>query len=333
MLLTPADSAGESSYNPMLTDVVDELTAAGIAVDSDGALCVFFDDITGPDGDPIPLMVRKRDGGFGYAATDLATIRHSIRDRKGTRLLYVVDARQALHFRMVFATARRAGWLTDQIQAVHVPFGTVLGPDGRPFKTRSGGTVRLADLLDTAVDGARKVILDKDSDLDPAALEPLAHASGIGAVKYADLSTSRTRDYVFDVDRMVSLTGNTGVYLQYAHARIHSILRRQAASGSPSADPAVDASLTPHPAERALALMLDEFGDVLTAVADNLEPHQLCGYLYTLARAFTSFYDQCPVLKADTAASRTNRLTLCRLTSTTLATGLDLLGIAAPEHL
>jgi arginyl-tRNA synthetase len=330
VLLTPADSAGESTYNRFLADVVEELAAAGIAVESDGALCVFFDDITGPDGDPVPLIVRKSDGGFGYAATDLATIRYRIRDLKATRILYVVDARQAMHFRMVFETARRAGWLTDDVHAVHVPFGTVLAADGRPFKTRSGGTVRLGELLDAAVDRACAVISDKAHGLDADELEHVVQAAGIGAVKYADLSTSRIKDYAFDVDRMVSLNGNTGVYLQYAHARIQSILGKLPDDAGPAA---VDTTLPLHPAERALTLALDEFADTLADVADTLEPHRLCGYLFSLAKAYTDFYESCPVLRADTATQRGNRVALCRLTGRTLAAGLNLLGIQAPQRL
>ncbi|MEV0217272.1 arginine--tRNA ligase [Micromonospora sp. NPDC050695] len=330
VLLTPADSAGESTYNPYLGDVVNELTAAGIAVPSEGALCVFFEDIIGPDGDPVPLIVRKNDGGFGYAATDLATIRYRIRDLKATRILYVVDARQALHFRMIFATARRAGWLTHDVDAVHVPFGTVLGPDGRPFKTRSGGTVRLSELLDAAVDGARTVIAEKAHGLDAATLDHVVQAAGIGAVKYADLSTSRTKDYTFDIGRMVALSGNTGVYLQYAHARIQSILRKVPGSKTVGQ---VDATLPLHPTERALILSLDECEEILTEVATTLEPHRLCGYMFELAKAYTEFYESCPVLRADTPAQRDNRIALCQFTGRTLATGLNLLGIEAPPRM
>jgi arginyl-tRNA synthetase len=328
ILLTDEDSAGESFYNPMLPGVVDELVAAGIAVESDGALCVFFDDITGPDGSPTPLMVRKRDGGYGYDTTDLATIRYRIHELKADRILYVVDARQALHFRMIFATARRAGWLTDDVDVRHVAFGTVLGPDGRPFRTRSGETVRLTDLLDAAVERARAVVAEKATGLTDEELTRIAEQAGIGAVKYADLATSRTKDYVFDVDRMVSFTGNTGVYLQYAHTRIGSILRKAPADAA-----GIDPSLPLLPAERALALALDAFPDTLAEVGQTLEPHRLCGYLFTLAKAFTDFYEACPVLAADTAAVRGNRLALCRLTAHTLRHGLNLLGIAAPDRL
>ncbi|WP_280453473.1 arginine--tRNA ligase [Nocardia cyriacigeorgica] len=330
VLLTPEDSAGESTYNQYLDEVTDELVRLGIAVESNGALCVFFDEFTGPDGNPVPLIVRKSDGGYGYAATDLATIRYRVRNLEATKILYVVDARQAQHFEMVFATARRAGWLTDDVQAVHVPFGTVLGPDGKPFKTRSGSTIPLTELLDSAVDRAREIVAEKANDLDTQALDQVAEAAGIGSVKYADLSGSRIKDYVFDVDRMVNFTGNTGVYLQYAHARIRSILSNVPAAEAP---PVVDPSLALAPAERALGLQLDEFGKAVADVADTLEPHRLAGYLYALAQTFTSFYEACPVLKAEDPRVRGNRIALCQLTGDTLAKGLGLMGIAAPERI
>ncbi|SCE86429.1 arginyl-tRNA synthetase [Micromonospora echinospora] len=325
--LSDADAVGESAYNRELPQVAEELERAGVAVVSDGALCVFFDDIHGPDGRPTPLIVRKSDGGFGYAATDLAALRQRVAQLRADRLLYVVDARQALHFRMVFDTARRAGWLPSAVSAVHVAFGTVLGPDGRPFKTRAGDTVRLADLLTEAVDRARGVVAAKNPDLTGAALDERARQVGIGAVKYADLATGRARAYAYDPDRMLALTGNTGVYLQYAHARIRSILAR-----ADSGDAVVDTDAVLEPAERALVLDLDGFADTLTEVLAGHEPHRLCGYLYRLAQTFTAFYEQCPVLRAD-VRQRGNRLALCRLTGDTLRTGLHLLGIEAPEQL
>ncbi|WP_438941341.1 arginine--tRNA ligase [Micromonospora craterilacus] len=325
--LTGADAVGESAYNAALPDVAAELAQRGVAAVSDGALCVFFDDVRGPDGTPTPLIVRKRDGGFGYAATDLAALRQRVGDLHADRLLYVVDARQALHFRMVFDTARRAGWLPPTVPAVHVAFGTVLGPDGRPFKTRAGDTVRLVDLLTEAVDRARDVVAAKNPDLAGAALDQRARQVGIGAVKYADLATGRTRDYTYDPDRMLALAGNTGVYLQYAHARIRSILAK--ATG---VEPVVDAEVALEPAERALILDLDAFADTLTEVVAGFEPHRLCGYLYRLAQTFTTFYERCPVLRADEPI-RGNRLALCRLTGDTLRTGLELLGIEAPDQL
>ncbi|MEU6263031.1 arginine--tRNA ligase [Saccharopolyspora shandongensis] len=327
VLLSPEDSAGESKYNPMLAGTVTELVDAGIAVDSDGAVVIYSDEVTGPDDKPAVLMARKRDGGYGYDTTDLATIRYRIHDLKARRLLYVTDARQSLHFQLIFEAACRAGWLTDGIEAAHVPYGTIMGPDGRPFKTRAGGTVRLLDLLDDAVTRAREVVTEKATDLDDAQLDEIAEYAGIGAIKYADLSTSRTKDYSFDVDRMVSFTGNTGVYLQYAHTRIRSILRK-----AEDPETTVDPTVTLEPAERALALELDAYADTLADVSTLLEPHRLCSYLYDLARDFTSFYEQCNVLGADEPV-RGNRLALCQLTARTLKHGLGLLGIHAPERM
>jgi arginyl-tRNA synthetase len=328
--LTAEHSAGESSYNQYLDEVAAEVESSGVGVISDGALCVFFDDVTGADGNPVPLIVRKSDGGYGYAATDLATIRYRIRDLKISRLLYVVGAPQALHFRMIFETARRLGWLTDEVEAVHVGFGNVLGPDGKPFKTRAGGTVRLVELLDEAVAKAKAEIESKPHTLSADELETVARQAGIGAVKYADLSTSRTKDYTFDPERMVSFNGNTGVYLQYAHTRIRSILRKLPDEGA-SATVTVTAELAP--AERALALLADQFAATLDEVADTLEPHRLCGFLFSLAKAFTEFYEACPVLTAPTEESKANRVALCRLTGATMALGLHLLGIETPDRM
>ncbi len=331
VLLTDEDAVGESFYNPFLPEVADELERLGVAQVDQGALCVFFDDITGPTGERIPLIIRKSDGGFGYAATDLAAIRYRIGTLHARRILYVVDIRQALHFRMVFETARRAGWLNDQVHAYHVAFGTVLGPDGRPFKTRAGETVRLISLLDEAVERARAVVREKSRHLDAGSLEATAQQVGIGAVKYADLASNRAKDYVFDLDRMVSLTGNTGVYLQYAHARTRSILRK--AGDEAAAVARVHPGVALDPAERALALKLDELGATLDDVAQAYEPHRLCGYLFELAQAFTAFFESCPVLRAPDQPTRENRLVLCKLTGETLKTGLELLGLAAPDQL
>jgi arginyl-tRNA synthetase len=327
VLLTPEDSVGESFYNSRLAGVVEELTEKGIAVPSNGALCVFSQEVTGPDGAPVPLIVRKSDGGFGYDATDLATIKYRTQELHADRVIYVVDSRQALHFRLIFETARRAGWLGEGVEVTHAEFGTVLGPDGRPFKTRSGDPVKLKDLVDAAVERARATVAEKTPEVDGETLDQIAELAGIGAVKYADLSASRTKDYVFDVDRMVSFTGNTGVYLQYAHARIASILRK--ARGG---DAEIDPTLSLHPTERALVLALDGLGDTVVEVGRSLEPHQLCGYLYGVARSFTDFYEACPVLSAP-GSLRANRLALCRLTAETLRLGLDLLGIVAPERM
>jgi arginyl-tRNA synthetase len=330
VLLTDADAAGESFYNPFLRDVAADLEKRGIAVRSDGALCVFFDDIRGPDGNRTPLIVQKSDGGFGYAATDLAAICFRVGTLHAGRILYVVDARQALHFRMVFAAARRAGYLTDDVEAVHVSFGSVLGRDGRPFKTRAGDTVPLSSVLEQAVDRARATVAEKSPGLDVDALAERATEVGIGAVKYADLSTGRTRDYIFDLDRMVSLQGNTGVYLQYAHARIQSILRKAPA---PITTAAIGTRLPMEPAERRLGMLLDGLDSALAAVREHYEPHRLCGYLYALAQAFTDFYEACPVLRAPSEDIAANRVAICQLTGGTLKLGLGLLGIAAPDRL
>lgn len=323
------DIVGESGYNDMLVETCKILEDTGVAVRSNGALCVFFDEIKGKDGEPVPLIVQKADGGFGYAATDLSAIRDRTGNLKADTLLYVVDARQALHFRMVFETARRAGWLTDDVTVKHLPFGTVLGKDGKPFKTREGETVRLVDLLDEAVERATVVVREKNEELSDEEVAARGAEVGIGAVKYADLSTSLGRDYVFDLDRMVSLTGDTSVYVQYAFARTQSILRK-AGEAQPIAHPELPLA----PAERALGLLLDEFGDALAGVADTYEPHKLASYLYSVASAFATFYEQCPVLKPETPAdARENRLFLCTLTGRTLRQGMTLLGIRTPDQL
>jgi arginyl-tRNA synthetase len=328
ILLTPEDAAPESFYNPWLDDVVSELDAKGLLTESDGAQCVFLDGFENAEGEPLPLIVRKSDGGYGYAATDLAAVRYRVDELKAKRMLYVIDARQALHLRMVFETARKAGWLPDEVEAVRVPFGTILGTDGRPFKSRSGDTPRLKELLDAAIAGARTVVAEKSAELPPDEFEHVVQAAGIGAVKYADLSNARVKDYVFDPDRMVSLTGNTSVYLQYAHARTCSLLLKLDVPVD-GVDPAVPI----HRAERALILALDEFGAVLAEIAETLEPHRLCTYLSELAKAFSDFWQHCQVLKAPDTATRGNRVALVRLTQRTLAQGLELLGIEAPQRL
>ncbi|MGW5847129.1 arginine--tRNA ligase [Streptomyces sp. NPDC055254] len=322
------DVVGESGYNDMLVETCALLEESGVAVRSNGALCVFFDDVKGPDGNPTPLIVQKSDGGFGYAATDLSAIRNRVADLSATTLIYVVDARQSLHFKMVFETARRAGWLNDEVKAVQLAFGTVLGKDGKPFKTREGETVRLVDLLDEAIDRAAAVVREKAQDLTEAEIGERAVQVGIGAVKYADLSTSAARDYKFDLDQMVSLTGDTSVYLQYAYARIQSILRKAG-----DAKPAAHAELALAPAERALGLHLDHFGELLAEAASEYAPHKLAAYLYQVASLYTTFYSECPVLKADTPEQVENRLFLCELTARTLSKGMSLLGIRTPEKL
>ncbi|MFF3954759.1 arginine--tRNA ligase [Streptomyces sp. NPDC001890] len=329
MEIRDADIVGESGYNDMLEETCRILEESGVAVRSEGALCVFFDDVKGPDGNPAPLIVKKSNGGYGYAATDLSAIRDRVQNLKADTLLYVVDARQALHFKMVFETARRAGWLNEEVKAVHLPFGTVLGKDGKPFKTREGETVRLADLLDEAIDRASAVVREKAKDLTEDEITERATQVGIGAVKYADLSTSAARDYKFDLDQMVSLTGDTSVYIQYAHARSRSIKRK---AGELVSRPHPELELAP--AERALALHLDQFAEVVAEVAAAYEPHKLASYLYQLSSLFTTFYDQCPVLKPEVPGDvAENRLFLSDLTARTLHQGMELLGIRTPERL
>ncbi|MFE0730787.1 arginine--tRNA ligase [Streptomyces antibioticus] len=330
MEISDPDIVGESGYNDMLHETCRLLEESGVAVRSDGALCVFFDDIKGPDGNPVPLIVQKSDGGFGYAATDLSAIRDRVFNLKADTLLYVVDARQSLHFRMVFETARRAGWLNDDVTARQLAFGTVLGKDGKPFKTREGETVKLVDLLDEAVERATAVVAEKREKVGLTDEEVVENGRfvGVGAVKYADLSTSAVRDYKFDLDQMVSLNGDTSVYLQYAYARIQSILRK-----SEDARPAAHPELALAPAERALGLHLDQFAETVLEAAAAYEPHKLAAYLYQLASLLTTFYDQCPVLKAETPELKENRLFLIDLTARTLHRGMALLGIRTPEKL
>ncbi len=319
---------GESAYNDMMAETARLLEESGVAVRSEGALVVFFDDIKGKDDQPVPLIVQKADGGFGYAASDLSAIRNRVFDLEATTLLYVVDVRQSLHFKMVFETARRAGWLGDEVTAHNMGYGTVLGADGKPFKTREGETVRLEDLLDEAAQRAAEVVREKARDLTEEEIQERGAQVGIGAVKYADLSTSPNRDYKFDLDQMVSLNGDTSVYIQYAHARIKSILRKAGETG-----PVPHPELALAPAERALGLHLDAFGDTVADAAKEYAPHKLTAYLYQLASLYTTFYDQCPVLKADTTDQIENRLFLCDITARTLHKGMALLGIRTPERL
>ncbi|GAA3745798.1 arginyl-tRNA synthetase [Spinactinospora alkalitolerans] len=327
--LTDDDLAGESTYNDMLGPICDELVEKGIAEVSEGALCVFLDGFTGREGRPVPLIVRKSDGGYGYGSTDLATIKYRAGELKADRVLYVIGAPQHLHLQMVYETARKAGWLPESTVPIHVQIGNVLGEDGKILRTRSGAPIRLMALLDEAIERAAKVVAETRPDLDDEARAAIAREVGIGAVKYADLSVSHDSEYVFDFDRMLALNGNTGPYLQYAAARIRSIFRK---GGLDPADAKGPITLT-EPAERALALTLLGFGPVVAQVGETLEPHRLCAYLFDLAQAFTSFYEHCPVLKAEDTAVRDSRLALTAATLHVLVQGLDLLGVAAPERM
>lgn len=323
VLLTGDDFDGESRYNPQLPGVVDDLRALGLLTESAGAQVVYPDGFTGRDGAPLPLIVRKADGGFGYAATDLATIRHRVDDLAVDRVVYVVDHRQSQHFDMVFAVARAAGWLPDSVEVQHIGFGTVLGPDGRPFKTRSGETVTLTALLDAAEEAAAATYAGPEAMY--RACRDVVRMVANAAVKYADLSNHLARDYVFDIARMSATTGETGPYLQYAHARVCSILAQ-----SPQQTYAI--GTLSHAAEQRLALELAGFAPVVTKVADTLEPHHLTAYLYGLATALTAFYENCPVLRADGEVRQT-RLALCEATRRVLSEGLRLLGIEAPRRM
>jgi arginyl-tRNA synthetase len=325
--LTDADLAPESFYNSMLASVCDELEADGIAVISDGALCAFPAGFTGRDGTPLPLILRKSDGGYGYASTDMAAIRYRIRDLRADRIIYVVGSEQAQHFAMVFAVAREAGWLTGAVTAQHAAIGMVTGADHKRFRTRAGGSVKLIDLIDEAVERAEKVIEDRYDD--PALRGQIALAVGIGALKYADLSVDRESGYVLDFDRMLALTGNTGPYLQYATARIRSIFRRAGIDPDQATGPIV----ITEEAERHLALQLLGFGAAVWQVSEVAEPHKLAAFLFETASAFTTFYEKCPVLQAPEESVRSSRLALSALTLRVLLTGLDLLGIPVPERM
>ena len=324
--LTPDDVVGESSYNDHLDDVVTDLDRAGLLVVSNGARCVFAPGFTNRDGEPLPLIVQKSDGGFGYAATDLAAIRDRVSTLHGDELLYVVGAPQVQHFEMVFAVARLAGWLPERVRCEHVAFGHVLGPDRKMLKSRSGETVKLVTMIDEAFERAETALVDRGTQLDDVDRSVLAVQIARAAVKYADLSTDRQRDYIFDLDRMVAFEGDTGPYLQYAHARLQSIFRRL---GEPWSATGTPFSLE-HEAERHLALGLLALPEAFEAAMRTLQPHRLCGYLFDLAQRFTTFYEACPVLASE-GRQRDERLGLCVLTERTLRLGLSLLGIEAPD--
>jgi arginyl-tRNA synthetase len=324
--LTEADMAPESFYNPMLADVSAELQDRGLAVISDGALCVFPAGFTGRDGTPLPLMLRKSDGGYGYDTTDAAAIRYRLTELHALRIIYVVGSEQAQHLQMIFELAREAGWLTGGASAEHAVVGLVTGADGKRLKTRSGEQVKLVQLIDEAVERAGRVIADRYDD--PEQRDQIAEAVGVGALKYGDLSVARDSSYIFDYDRMLALTGNTGPYLQYATARIRSIFRR---AGLDPAAATAPIQITAD-AERALVLHLLGFATTLQQVAETTQPHLLAGFLFDVASAFTTFYEQCPVLQAEPEI-RDSRLALSALTLRVLLTGLDLLGIPVPERM
>jgi arginyl-tRNA synthetase len=327
--LSLADVRGESFYNPLLAQVVADLQAAGLLQTSQGAAVVFPPGFVDENNQPLPLIVRKSDGGYLYATTDLAAARYRIRDLKADRIIYVTDARQSQHFAMVFASLKLAGWVTDAVRLDHVPFGSILGKDKKPFKTREGGTVSLLDLLHEADERAAKVIEAKNAQMPDDQKRQVAHVVGIGALKYADLSNDRIKDYVFDWDRMLAMEGNTAPYLQYSYTRIRSIFRKAGASDSSLGGGALPAG---EPAERALLITLLQYAGTVDAVAQSLQPHRLCNYLYELATGFHQFYEQCRVVDAEPAV-RDARLRLCALVARVLKHGLELLGIGVVEQM
>lgn len=315
------DVRGESAYNDDLPNVVNELINQGLAVDDDGAKVVFLDEFKNKDGEAAAFIVQKKDGGFLYATTDLACVRYRVRHLHANRLIYVVDDRQSLHFKQMFAVARQAGWLPEQVKAEHIAFGKMLGKDGKPFKTRSGDTVKLINLLNEAIERARDLVLKKNAHWNAQQAQMIGQAVGIGAVKYSDLSKNRTSDYVFDWDSMLAFEGNTAPYLQYAYTRVQSVFKKAGIDNQQ-----IEALSFNEPLEKQLAVELLKFEDVLRSVGDNAYLHHLADYLYHLAGLFSRFYEACPILKSE-GEVRNTRLALAKLTGNTLKIGLDLLGI------
>jgi arginyl-tRNA synthetase len=327
VLLRNEDLRGESFYNSRLAKLVEDLRARGVLEESDGAQVVFCQGFKTKSGDPLPLIVQKSDGGYGYATTDLAAVRFRVEDLAADRVIYVVDARQSDHFAMVFAASRAAGWVGEHVRLEHVAFGTILGNDKRPFRTRSGDNVKLAGVIDEAVARALATLKEKGRDLDDAELHEIARAVGVGAVKYADLSSDRIKDYVFDYSRMLSMEGNTAPYLQYAYVRLQSIARRAGTRAG-----AADLRIT-DPAERRLLLELLRLPRIVDQVAQSLEPHRLCTYLYELSSLVHHFHEHCPVLKAPDPETTRSRLALTELSARTLRLGLELLGVTVVDRM
>jgi arginyl-tRNA synthetase len=327
--LTPADVRGESAYNDDLAQVVSDLDARGLLSEDQGAQCVFMDEFKNKEGAPLPVIVQKADGGYLYATTDLAALRYRAGTLHADRMLYFVDQRQALHFQQMFSLAKRAGFVPEPTELEHMGFGTMNGPDGRPFKTRDGGTVKLIDLLDEAEERAYTLVKDKNPQLDDQDLRTIAHSVGIGAVKYADLSKNRSSDYIFNFEQMLSFEGNTAPYLLYAYTRVASVFRK---AGLEMAQVSGDFQLQ-EDAEQALAARLVQFGEVLESVAEKGLPHLLCTYLYDVAGLFSTFYEHCPILSGDNEALKQSRLKLAALTARTLKQGMELLGLSPLERM
>lgn len=328
VLLTDGDLAGESKYNSLLPQVVDRLSKLGMLVESDGAEVVFPSGFTNREGDPLPLIIRKGDGGYNYATTDLACVIDRVENIGADVSVYVVGAPQAQHLQMIESVSRTAGWLPEGSGMVHVAFGSVLGADRKMLKSRSGDAVKLASLLEEAVDRASKAITEKNPDMPSDQRTQVARMIGIGAVKYSDLSSDRVKDYVFDWDRMLSFEGNTAPYLQYAHARICSIFRRAGIERDSVRDVVPTLSA---PQERSLTLRLLQFDAAVWDAIDKFSPHRLCTYLFDLATDFTAFYEHCPVLRAESDDVRMSRLFLCDSTARVMNVGLSVLGIRSPE--
>lgn len=325
---------GESFYNPLLSDVVADLEKLGLLQEDQGAKCVFLEGFTNKEGKPLPLIVQKSDGGYNYATTDLAALRYRIQQDHANRIIYVTDAGQANHFAQVFQVARRAGWLPDEVDVVHVPFGLVQGEDGKKLKTRSGETVRLRDLLDEAVDRARADlearIQEEGRQETPEFINHVAQVVGISAVKYADLSQNRTSNYIFSFDKMLALQGNTAPYMLYAYVRVQGISRKgQIDFEQLGAEARI---VLQEDSEFVLARHLLQLDEIVDQVGQDLFPNRLCQYLFELSQKFNQFYDRCPVLQAA-EPFRTSRLALCDLTARTLKLGLSLLGIPTLERM
>ncbi|MDP5003066.1 MAG: arginine--tRNA ligase [OM182 bacterium] len=328
--LSMTDLKAESFYNPQLEGVVMRLENTGLLKDSDGARCVFLDEFVGKDGEPLPVIIQKTDGGYLYATTDLAAVDYRCHELKADRALYVVDARQSLHFQQVFAVATAAGFSNEAISLEHISYGTMMGSDGKPFKTRSGDVVKLVDLLDEAVTRAFDLVSSKNPDLEETERRHIAQAVGIAAVKYADLSKNRTSDYLFDWSSMLSFEGNTAPYLMYAYARIKTLLAKQAVDTDGNIRFPESVALAPE--EKALLLKSLQLAETIDAVAQDCFPNTLSNYLYELSASFMRFYEACPIQGTD-AATRANRLSLCILASEALKQGLDLLGIETLERM
>ncbi|GAB3108711.1 arginine--tRNA ligase [Aestuariicella hydrocarbonica] len=328
--LKEEDVRGESAYNDDLPKVVAALKKQGLAVEDQGAQVVFLEELADKEGNPSPVIIQKQGGGYLYATSDLAALRYRTQSLQADRILYFIDARQSLHMNQVFTLARKAKFVPDNVSLEHHAFGTMMGPDGKPFKTRTGGTVKLASLLDEAVERAAALIAAKDPGLSEEEKVEVAQKVGIGAVKYADLSKTRTNDYIFNWDAMLSFEGNTAPYLQYAYTRIQSIFRK---AGVKPTDLAADINIGTE-AEKALALKLLQFPEVLDQVTREAYPHVLCTYLYDVASLFMKFYEACPILKKDVdTATRNSRLGIAHVAAQTLKTGLDLLGIETMEKM